>query len=139
MLVCVFLCLFAHETAGAARTRLSLRPLVVIEGGNRRKARAHRAARMRTHILSLYDNCIRTHTHVVPQAARPKACGRVADATEHALHRLGPPRGSACVAWMKRSEIRGLLVDIAIPDCAALHPGYSSDGWSQRVARMCAR
>jgi hypothetical protein len=34
----------ARETAGAARTRLSLRPLVVIEGGNRRKARAHRAA-----------------------------------------------------------------------------------------------
>jgi len=39
--------MFAHETAGAARTRLSLRPLVVIEGGNRRKARAHRAARSR--------------------------------------------------------------------------------------------
>ena len=32
MLVCVFLCNFAHETAGAARTRLSLRPLA-IEGG----------------------------------------------------------------------------------------------------------
>src|SRR6266566_2824511 len=29
MLVCVFLCMFAHETAGAARTRLSLRPLVL--------------------------------------------------------------------------------------------------------------
>jgi hypothetical protein len=28
MLVCVFLCNFAHETAGAARIRLSLRPLV---------------------------------------------------------------------------------------------------------------
>jgi hypothetical protein len=28
MLVCVFLHKFAHETAGAARTRLSLRPLV---------------------------------------------------------------------------------------------------------------
>src|ERR1700738_4879666 len=27
MLVCVFLCMFAHETAGAARTRSSLRPL----------------------------------------------------------------------------------------------------------------
>ena len=27
MLVCVFLCDFAHETAGAARIRLSLRPL----------------------------------------------------------------------------------------------------------------
>jgi hypothetical protein len=39
----------AHETAGAARIRLSLHPLVHSEGGNRRKARAHRAARMRTH------------------------------------------------------------------------------------------
>jgi len=57
--------MFAHETAGAARTRLSLRPLVLIEGGNQHKARAHRAARMRTHILSLYDK-LEIHTHVVP-------------------------------------------------------------------------
>src|ERR1700675_2447165 len=28
MLVCVFLCMFAHETAGAARIRRSLRPLI---------------------------------------------------------------------------------------------------------------
>jgi hypothetical protein len=27
---------------------------------------------------------------------------------------------------MERSEIRGLIRRIAIPDCAALHPGYSS-------------
>ena len=46
---------FAHETAGAARTRLSLRPLLS-EGGNRRKARAHRAATMLMHALSLFDN-----------------------------------------------------------------------------------
>jgi hypothetical protein len=32
MLVCVFCCAVAHETAGAARTRLSLRPLGVFEG-----------------------------------------------------------------------------------------------------------
>src|SRR5450756_2134075 len=32
MLVCVFLCIFAHETAGAARTRLSLRPLLIERG-----------------------------------------------------------------------------------------------------------
>ena len=50
---CAFLLVhFAHETAGAARIRLSLRPLLS-EGGNRRKARAHRAARMRTHIYCL--------------------------------------------------------------------------------------
>jgi hypothetical protein len=29
------------------------------------------------------------------------------------------------VAGMERSEIRGRLGEIAIPDCAALHPGYS--------------
>jgi hypothetical protein len=46
---------FARETAGAARTRLSLRPLV-IEGENQSTARAHRAARMRTHVLSLFEN-----------------------------------------------------------------------------------
>src|ERR1700730_2416215 len=33
MLVCVFLCALAHETAGAACTRCSLRPLIG-EGGN---------------------------------------------------------------------------------------------------------
>src|SRR5258708_11035420 len=33
MLVCVFLCTVAHETAGAACTRCSLRPLIG-EGGN---------------------------------------------------------------------------------------------------------
>src|SRR5258708_39305752 len=33
MLVCVVLCMFAHETAGAARTRRSLRPLIS-EGGS---------------------------------------------------------------------------------------------------------
>src|ERR1700676_4514238 len=32
MLVCVFLCSFAHETAGAACTRCSLRPLVGGQG-----------------------------------------------------------------------------------------------------------
>src|ERR1700682_4876656 len=32
MLVCVFLCSFAHETAGAARTRCSLRPLIGGQG-----------------------------------------------------------------------------------------------------------
>ena len=30
MLVCVFFAHFAHETAGAARTRLSLRPLFLM-------------------------------------------------------------------------------------------------------------
>jgi hypothetical protein len=30
--------------------------LFLFEGGNRRKARAHRAARMRTRILSLFDS-----------------------------------------------------------------------------------
>ena len=35
MLVCVFLCTFAHETAGAVRIRLSLHPLLDLEGGNR--------------------------------------------------------------------------------------------------------
>ncbi len=28
---------------------------------------------------------------------------------------------------MKRSEIRGLLVDVAIPNCAALQPGYRTE------------
>ena len=40
---------FAHETAGAARTRLSLRPLLS-RARIFSKARAHRVARMRTHV-----------------------------------------------------------------------------------------
>jgi hypothetical protein len=51
-----FYCSFAHETAGAARIRLSLRPLVLLEGENERKARAHCAAGTRTHILPLFDS-----------------------------------------------------------------------------------
>src|ERR1700730_17971917 len=35
MLVCVFLCAFARETAGAARIRLSLRPCSSLEQGER--------------------------------------------------------------------------------------------------------
>ena len=50
MLVCVLPNNIARETAGAARIRLSLRPL--LEGENRSKARAHRAARMRSRIRS---------------------------------------------------------------------------------------
>src|ERR1700682_4418033 len=55
MLVCVFLCAFAHETAGAARTRLSLRPLLP-EGEKSRRPRAFHAARMRTHALAPFEN-----------------------------------------------------------------------------------
>src|ERR1700730_9197726 len=58
MLVCVFLCAFAHETAGAARTRLSLRPLLP-EGEKLRKPRAFHAARMRTHALAPLENSTR--------------------------------------------------------------------------------
>jgi hypothetical protein len=41
----------ARETAGAARTRLSLRPLLNNEGGKASKTRANHAARTRTYIL----------------------------------------------------------------------------------------
>ena len=47
MLVCALLCAIAHETAGAARTRSSLRPPWARASV---KPRAHRAARSRTHI-----------------------------------------------------------------------------------------
>src|SRR5260221_8364897 len=47
MLVCVLLLLFAHGTAGAARIRHSLRPLISRRESSR-KPRAHRAAGSRT-------------------------------------------------------------------------------------------
>src|SRR5258707_14013439 len=47
MLVCVLLLLFAHGTAGAARTRHSLRPLISRRESSR-KPRAHHAAGLRT-------------------------------------------------------------------------------------------
>jgi hypothetical protein len=42
---------------------------------------------------------------------------------------------------MERSEIRGLIRRIAIPDCAALHPGYRSKnslGGIANGSRECA-
>jgi hypothetical protein len=52
MLVCVFLHNFAHETAGAARIRLSLRPLFAEGKEISSKPRAHRAARMRRRVIA---------------------------------------------------------------------------------------
>jgi hypothetical protein len=46
---------FAHETAGAACTRLSLRPLLSVEGGSYAKLGRISAARTRTHTLTLFD------------------------------------------------------------------------------------
>jgi len=51
MLVCVCFVQFAHETAGAARTRLSLRPLMEEGGTFLGKLRANHAARSRKHAL----------------------------------------------------------------------------------------
>ena len=48
MLVCAFLVLFARETAGAARTRSSLRPLTTEGGTFPLKTRAKFAARSRS-------------------------------------------------------------------------------------------
>src|SRR5207237_6289341 len=45
-----FLVHIARETAGAARIRHSLRPLISLGAEDRCKARAHCVARMRTHI-----------------------------------------------------------------------------------------
>src|SRR5471032_448464 len=49
MLVCAFSRAFAHETAGAARTRSSLRPLLS-RANAFSKTRARRAARTRRHV-----------------------------------------------------------------------------------------
>src|SRR5437763_10293360 len=50
MLVCISLCNLARETAGAARTRSSLRPLFFSGRKLPCRTRAHRVARWRTHI-----------------------------------------------------------------------------------------
>ena len=57
MLVCVFYTQFAHETAGAARTRSSLRPLTFRGRKPNAKLRAHRAASVRP----LIQRVSRTH------------------------------------------------------------------------------
>src|ERR1700676_3318020 len=57
MLVCVFLCAIAHETAGAARTRSSLRPLMR-EGGMFKVKLARNARRDREVMVStIYAPC----------------------------------------------------------------------------------
>src|SRR6185436_8251017 len=50
MLVCVFLALIAHETAGASSTRPSLRPLIFGGLENSSTTRAQRAAGSRNHV-----------------------------------------------------------------------------------------
>src|SRR5689334_8723281 len=56
MLVCAFFVQNAHETAGAARTRSSLRPLSSEGGRFPGKPRAHRAARMWTYVKYWADS-----------------------------------------------------------------------------------
>jgi hypothetical protein len=69
---------FAHETAGAARTRSSLRPLCLLRGPKQGKPRTHRAARMRTHM-----------------PRRLKIESKVRDGASKILHRRpGPASGS---------------------------------------------
>src|SRR5882757_1652422 len=61
MLVCATLSTLAHETAGAACTRHSLRPLLSREGETRRKARTNHVARMR-----MYDSQAVQHIRCRP-------------------------------------------------------------------------
>jgi len=56
MLVCAFYAQIAHEIAGAACTRLSLRPLLFVEGGSYARLGRISAARTRAHALSLFDS-----------------------------------------------------------------------------------
>ncbi len=39
---------------------------------------------------------------------------------------------------MERSEIRGRSVEIAIPDCAALHPGYGTPPLCRQLLQQVA-
>ena len=57
MLVCAFLRTLAHETAGAARTRHSLRPLFERGATNLKASDANHAARTRTHAHSDVVSC----------------------------------------------------------------------------------
>src|SRR4051812_24055969 len=84
MLVCVFVSYLAHETAGAARTRSSLRPLISESGNFHGKPRAKHAARTRTHVSwgdALFEIRIRTSfqlthlTHFPGPILRDAACG----------------------------------------------------------------
>src|SRR5258708_4747970 len=82
MLVCVSSHIFAHETAGAASTRHSLRPLHF--GRMIFKPRAHRAARTRSRILwKPARHCERSDLSAVAQRAKAEAihyhlaCGKM--------------------------------------------------------------
>src|SRR5229473_3433609 len=65
MLVCVFSVLFARETAGAARTRSSLRPLTTGGGTFPLKTRATCAARSRSRVLQLFLSVVITRFGVI--------------------------------------------------------------------------
>src|SRR5258708_17480752 len=75
--------IFAHETAGAASTRHSLRPLF-LWANDFGKTRAHRAARWRSRILwELYS--------VEATSLRPKRLVRRSSTSEGGSNPLSPP------------------------------------------------
>src|SRR6266704_6883958 len=82
MLVCVFLCMFAHETAGAARTRLSLRPLVLSRAAI--DAKLGRIAPRDREAVSADTRCLKIESadiyrarmrHIPPRGHRPARPG----------------------------------------------------------------
>ena len=72
MLVCVLLFHLAHETAGAARTRSSLRPLSVTGGENPGNPRAHRAARTLTPVC-----CLKIESEIVLVVRTSELAGEI--------------------------------------------------------------
>ena len=75
MLVCAISCAIAHETAGAARTRSSLRPLSIERAGANSKARAKRAARSRSCVCCLKFESGDCERAPLPQMSPPAKAG----------------------------------------------------------------
>src|SRR5258708_30626673 len=69
---CAFVCAFLHTRPRVQRAPGFPCALLLLERVERRKARAHRAARMRTYILSLFDNRI-----CISESPSPVVCRTV--------------------------------------------------------------
>ena len=124
MLVCVFLSTFAHGTAGAARTRSSLRPSLLLGANEFSKAREHRAARSRrcVWVASCFDEPKNPLTSSRPPrrdpsvsaialiaAARTRVFGSWVDAFRPMNARgYGPPPARGRRRWAEHRHQRSL-------------------------------
>jgi hypothetical protein len=105
----ISLCVNAHETAGAARTRSSLRPRF-LGGGVICKPRAHAVARTRLHVRrSIGMKRLRGCDKSVPAYSRRDGVGRCHVAGQAGLHAVLVQLSTCLILHCNKMTKRSLL------------------------------